>query len=313
MARRHWTVLFLPDDVGPVRQVRVSGDVIRVVIAGVLIGLGLLGSAAVSYLSHGAGGVEAASRLAQENQLLRRQISQMQQRSQTLDGVLDTLARQDQEFRLVAGLEPLSGDVMEAGIGGPGTETLSDDRLYRMDPATGRMAFSAFSGVETLLRRARLLSDSWSEAYSTLRSEEARLASTPSIMPVQGGYISSGFSRSRLNPILNITRPHEGIDVAAPVGTPIRATANGVVTFVGWDGEYGNLVEIDNGHGFSTRFAHTSRIVVKVGQHVTRGQMIAEVGETGLAVGPHVHYEVRVDGVPQDPERYILTGFAIPE
>jgi Peptidase family M23 len=312
MARRYWTVLFLPDDDGPVRQVRVSRDLIRVVTAAVLIGLGLLGSAAASYAGHSTGSAVASSGLVQENQLLRKQIGQMQQRSQTLDAVLDTLARQDQEFRLVAGLQPLSGDVMEAGIGGPGTETLSDDRLYRMDPAAGRMAFSTSSGVETLLRRAKLLSDSWSEAYSTLRSEEARLASTPSIMPAQG-YISSGFTRSRLNPILNITRPHEGIDIAAPVGTPIRATANGVVTFVGWDGEYGLLVEIDHGHGFSTRYAHASRIVVKEGQYVSRGQKIAEVGETGLAVGPHVHYEVRVNGVPQDPEHYILAGFAIPE
>jgi murein DD-endopeptidase MepM/ murein hydrolase activator NlpD len=120
------------------------------------------------------------------------------------------------------------------------------------------------------------------------------------------GWLSSAFSRMRAHPILHYARAHEGIDVSAPMGSPIEAPANGTVVETGWEAGYGNMVVIDHGFGIVTKFAHCSRILAHKGQKVTRGDRIALVGNTGLSTGPHLHYEVHVNGKAVDPRRYIL-------
>ena len=112
----------------------------------------------------------------------------------------------------------------------------------------------------------------------------------------------------RQHPILHVARAHEGLDVSAPMGTPIEAPANGTIVQSGWEAGYGNTITIDHGYGIVTKFAHASRLLVRVGQHVDRGDRIALVGNTGLSTGPHLHYEVHVNGRPVDPRRYILPG-----
>jgi murein DD-endopeptidase MepM/ murein hydrolase activator NlpD len=161
--------------------------------------------------------------------------------------------------------------------------------------------------VGTLIRRANLLAWSFQEAAESLSSHRDRLEATPSIMPTQG-WLSSAFSSMRTHPVLHVARPHEGIDVTAPAGTPIEAPAAGVVVKAGWTTGYGNMVEIDHGYGVVTRYAHASRLVARRGQRVQRGQVIAFVGRTGLAVGPHLHYEVHINGHPVNPLRFILPG-----
>jgi len=100
---------------------------------------------------------------------------------------------------------------------------------------------------------------------------------------------------------------HTGVDFAAPVGTPIFAAAGGVVVSAEMHPEFGNLVEVDHGNGLSTIYAHTSRMLVKVGDIARRGQKIAEVGTTGRSTGPHLHFEVHVNGVPQNPSKYLAS------
>lgn len=134
----------------------------------------------------------------------------------------------------------------------------------------------------------------------------ARLAARPSIMPASG-YLSSLFG-NRHHPILGVTRAHRGVDIAAPHGRPILAPAEGVVRFAGAkSGGYGNTVEIDHGHGYLTRFAHASRLMVADGDRVHRGQLIALVGSTGRSTGPHLHYEVEVHGKRVDPVPFMAT------
>jgi murein DD-endopeptidase MepM/ murein hydrolase activator NlpD len=125
------------------------------------------------------------------------------------------------------------------------------------------------------------------------------------------GWLSSAFSRMREHPILHEVRAHEGMDVSAPMGTPIEAPANGVVTQAGWEPGYGNIVVIDHGFGIVTKFAHASRILVRVGARVRRGEQIALVGNTGLSTGPHLHYEVHVKGIAVNPARYILPAVIV--
>ena len=122
---------------------------------------------------------------------------------------------------------------------------------------------------------------------------------TPSIWPTQG-YVSSPYGLR-----FGGTEFHPGIDIAAEMGTPIVAAADGVVTAAGWNGGYGNMVDIDHGDGIVTRYGHASALAVSVGQQVRRGETIAYVGSTGRSTGPHLHYEVRVDGQPVNPAAYL--------
>lgn len=129
--------------------------------------------------------------------------------------------------------------------------------------------------------------------------------------PVKYVYVSSPFSKKRKHPILHYTRPHEGVDLAAYRGTPVKAAADGKIIFIGRDGGYGNLIKISHGDSITTRYGHLSRFVkgMHVGSHVTEGQRIAYVGSTGLATGPHLHFEVRIHGVPHNPLTVKLPSF----
>jgi murein DD-endopeptidase MepM/ murein hydrolase activator NlpD len=126
----------------------------------------------------------------------------------------------------------------------------------------------------------------------------------PSIPPVHTGYYSSNFGW-RIDPFTGAPAMHEGVDFVANAGTPIYASAGGVVDYAGLDGSYGNMVEIDHGNNIVTRYAHASKVLVKVGQVVRRGQEIAEVGSTGRSTGNHLHFEVRYKGVAQNPVRFL--------
>jgi murein DD-endopeptidase MepM/ murein hydrolase activator NlpD len=126
----------------------------------------------------------------------------------------------------------------------------------------------------------------------------------PSGRPVPSGYISSGFGE-RMDPFTGEEGIHKGVDFAAPAGTQVQAVAAGLITWAGPREGYGNLVEIEHGKGYSTRYAHNSVILVKLGDQVQRGDAIAEVGSTGRSTGPHVHFEVLRDGVQVDPMSFV--------
>lgn len=125
--------------------------------------------------------------------------------------------------------------------------------------------------------------------------------------PVASARLSSGFGM-RFHPILGYSRMHQGVDFAAPTGTPVLASASGRVTQAGWGGGYGNLIVIDHGRGLKTRYAHLHRMNVRPGQQVGQGQVIGQVGSTGLSTGPHLHYEVWQDGRPVDPRQARFQG-----
>ena len=137
-----------------------------------------------------------------------------------------------------------------------------------------------------------------------LLDKESFLHSTPTLMPANG-HLTSNYG-PRMSPYAGRIKMHEGLDIGAPIGTPIVAPADGVVTFSGPKPGFGNFVQIDHGYGVETIFGHASTLAVKKGQKVTRGDKIATVGNTGYSTGPHVHYEVRVNGTPVDPLYYVL-------
>jgi murein DD-endopeptidase MepM/ murein hydrolase activator NlpD len=304
MASRRWTLMLVPDDDTTVRQFRLSRESLRVALALMVLTTAAL-AALVTLVLIGDRSQAADARLLARNEVLERELEFLTLRLDTLETSLDQLTGKDEHYRLLAGLEPLSPDVLMAGIGGPDSDSLETRELYHIDQQAGRRTFSASLQLNSLIRRASLLSFSWAEAENRLSDQHARLGATPSIYPTEG-YLSSSFSSSRWHPLLDRPRPHMGVDIVAAVGTPVVASAHGRVLSAGRKGDYGLLVEIDHGYGFLTRYAHLSRTAVKVGQTVKRGQTIGAVGTTGLSAGPHLHYEVLVNGRHANPSRYFL-------
>src|SRR6266540_3445051 len=302
-AERRWTVMVVPHGSGASRAVEVSQTVVKT-----LVGIGsvvallflVLGGAA---LSRGVT-ITRSRALERENRLLAGEIQRLRDRLAGLRDTLNVFSEREQGLRLLAGLAPMDADVQQAGIGGPAGQWSERDSLSAAGP-NGSQALAARVDMDQLTRRANILVRSIGEAYDSLSSHQARYAATPSIMPTNG-WLTSAFARERVHPILHLARPHEGIDVSAPMGAPIEAPAAGVVTEVKWVDGYGNMLTVDHGYGLVTRYAHCSKILVVRGQRVKRGQPIAKVGSTGLSTGPHLHYEVWVNGRPADPMKYVL-------
>lgn len=312
MARSKWTVMLIPHDNESVKSFHVSAGAARALISGLTVLCVLVATMTTGFLVK-QGQHLRAQQLQRENELLAAEVSGIRSEMASLQASIDELSAQDARFRSIAGLPEIAADVRRVGIGGPGGATLESSEIYQTNPAVGEQLFAASYDLQTLLRRANLLRSSMDEALGTLERNTERLAATPSILP-SDGHLASLFTKNRSHPILKITRPHEGIDIAAPVGEPIMAPAKAKVIFAGVKpGGYGNTVELDHGYGYVTRFAHASRLHVRVGQTVERGQMIAEVGETGLTTGPHLHYEVEVNGAPVDPLNFIITDGVIPD
>lgn len=159
--------------------------------------------------------------------------------------------------------------------------------------------------VDIALKASQVREQNLLEAWGYLSDRQSLLAAVPTIRPVAIGYYSSPFGY-RFDPINGRPLLHAGVDIASPWGTAVRAPADGVVSYAGYYGGYGNLVAIDHGYGLTTRFAHNSRLLVHPGQQVHRWDVISVVGSTGHSTGSHVHYEVRMHGIPVDPRNYIL-------
>jgi len=300
VAKRRWTLVLVPHGSEPSRIVEVSYGVLRLLAGAVggIVVLGLLaGYATISHTTD----LSRAARLQQENTSLAREIGELHGRLATLADTLTRISQRDARIRVLANLEPIDPQVQAAGIGGPASPGIGLAEIAGVSRRTADIRVD----LGALTRRANLLASSFKEAADSLALHTARLAATPSIMPTQG-WLSSAFSSMRTHPILHMARPHEGIDVSAPMGSPIEAPAAGVVTDAGWETGYGNTITINHGFGITTKFAHASKLLVKTGQKVSRGQRIALVGNSGLATGPHLHYEVHVNGRPVNPLKYVL-------
>jgi Peptidase family M23 len=309
MSQKRWTFLFIKDEASPVRQFSVparAGHYLASVIGG---GVLLLTSLVMIVSIDGWSRLDIL-RLTSENETLTTEIAGIQSRVHDLEGTLDLISDRDARYRVLAGLESLDAEVLQVGVGGPGWATPESGPLWETNPEAGKAMFAASYDLFALDRRALLLSESLAEATDSLKSYRNALLSTPSILPA-AGLLSSAFSKARFHPIYQKELPHQGIDLSAPLGTTILAAANGSVTYAGWRSGFGNTVEIEHGFGYMTRYAHASKILVQKGQRVERGERIAEVGRTGIATAPNLHYEVWVDGKPVNPLNYVISG-AIP-
>lgn len=227
----------------------------------------------------------------------RRQTMNLAERITSLSQDVERVQRFDSKLRLMMNMEK---DPAEVGNNAPGDFSRVYLPLHRQELAVRKM--QAF--LDQLADATRLEEVRQQELLRTMRENRGVLSAMPSIWPV-AGFVSSSFG-GRSSPFGNGPQFHKGLDISARVGTPIIAPADGTVILSGHDGAYGNSVELDHGGGIVTKYAHMQRASVKNGQWVKRGEILGYVGMTGRTTGPHLHYEVRLNGVPMNPMRYIL-------
>jgi murein DD-endopeptidase MepM/ murein hydrolase activator NlpD len=298
MAKRFYTVLILPDATSPARKFHINKAIITVVSSVTAVCVLAFVFFLYQYVNLNVHMLELRQlrQEAGDRNFLAAKVGQ-------LEGELTRLRDLDRKLRVVAGLE--AGDDQAARTAQGGSETLSQAALLdAVRKGTGRLVDSVGRDLEALGNEITSRERSFRELKDLLEAKRSVLASTPTTWPVRG-LVTAGYGY-RVSPFTGQREMHEGLDIAAPFGTPIAATADGVVSFVGPLSAFGNVVFINHGHGFTTFYAHLSSARVKEGQPVKRGQIIAAVGTSGRTTGPHVHYEVQVNGATVNPVKYII-------
>jgi len=242
------------------------------------------------------------SRQADEISSQRRQIQSLAGQINGFKSKLTELNTFEQKIRIVANLDQADGSESLFGVGGPTPEDL--DTTLDLSQKHNSLLREMHQQIQQLDLASTRQKNSLSSLYESLRQKRSLLASTPSIAPIEG-WVSSRFGY-RKSPFTERREFHKGLDIAARSGSPIVATAAGTVTFAGRKGLLGQVVVVDHGHGIVTRYGHAKKLLKKAGDQVKRGEIIAKVGNTGRSTGPHVHYEVLLNGVPVNPEKYIM-------
>ncbi|MEO8399166.1 MAG: peptidoglycan DD-metalloendopeptidase family protein [Ignavibacteriaceae bacterium] len=243
------------------------------------------------------------SELNDENKILRQKITQIASEYQTLDGELNKLRKKNDDLRIIANLPPVSNEERMVGVGGGYIDNKID---FISDPENLKLK-EALGYVDEVSRKIDFEKSLYKDISKKVKENEKLFAAMPAIKPAQG-FINNGFGM-RMHPILHIMKMHDGLDITTDVGTPVYSTGAGVVDFVGYKGGYGLAVQIDHGFGYRTLYAHLSSAKVKVGSKVSRGDLIAKSGSSGLSSGPHVHYEVEHEGVKLDPSEFFFDDF----
>jgi hypothetical protein len=209
------------------------------------------------------------------------------------DRLLALERNDDENFRVILDLDPLSPSQREAGVGG--REKEGADIAYPLIK-------KGYERTEKIVNRLDIQEQSMTQLKEELQKKEKMWAARPAIQPINNKDLTQLHTifGLRMHPILGYVRPHNGLDFTAPIGSPVYATGDGVVMYTGFS-TYGNVIYLDHGFGFETRYAHLTKYIVEPGQFVKRGQVIGYVGNTGLSHGPHLHYEVHYKNIPINP------------
>ena len=297
MARKKnnsFTFVLIRDTERPVRELKLAAWQLRALLiagGGLLIGtavlaiLGLLGMEDAFYLQA----------LSEENDRLEQEIGVVSGKVGALESTLRDVDEFQRWARNLAKLDPIETSALAGAAGGP-------EPLQMATVAAG-----IDRRIDRLGAKAQVLRRSAEEVLEAIRDDQERLSRLPSIRPIMGGRTSSRYGR-RVDPFTGRPAFHGGLDLSARRGTPIMATADGrVKTVERKKGGYGNLLIIDHGNGYETRYAHCDRLLVQKGQKVARGELIATVGSSGHSTAPHLHYEIAKDGKSINPTQFILS------
>lgn len=299
----HYTIMVVPSETSRVRRLKVYRKGLRAVLTAAAAVLGVLLVAfavlLVDYVR--LRGVRTEMQVARDEAIEQKlTLDRVSTQLKDIQGELAELSAFDHRLRVLADLEPESG-ANDLGMGGPEPSSIGysfsdNDRKGLLDRLERDL-----KGLQTEVADQQGSFAELSEYFSERRS---LLASTPSIRPANG-WSTSAFG-IRVDPFTGRNEFHKGMDVAGRLGTPVVATADGVVVSAGVDGALGNSIVIDHGYGYKSIYGHNARVLVATGQQVRRGQAIALMGNTGRTTGTHVHYEISKNGIPVNPKKYIL-------
>ena len=291
------TLMLIPSSSGDSRQFRVSGRLLLGTTIAVVV---LILSSIFIYASFFDNRVDQQEldRLRAENDRLMDRFEKMRIDLAEIQSRYQDLVSKEKTIRVAFDLPEIPSEERELGTGGP------------ISPAVARMsdnervAYKTEQEVDRLLVLSSFELEKYHEVEDALQGVKSRLAHTPTIWPTKG-WMSRGFGMKH-DPFTGYRQMHRGIDIANHIGTPVIATANGTVKSITQTSGFGKMIALDHGFGLTTIYGHLSEIEVKRGQHVKRGDVIALMGSTGWSTGPHLHYEVRLNGRPVDPMKYIL-------
>lgn len=273
----------------------------RIAVTARRVGFSLLLAVALLGILYSLIELPREAELRRRNEALEARVEMLSRQADEAIAVMEDIAERDNNFyRVMAGAEPLPEAGRYAG--------LERQRNYeRLDSMADDVLVQELDTKLDILDRMLVSQiESFDRLAGDLAERRDRIAHIPAIQPVPERYLramASGYGL-RVDPIYGTRKFHEGMDFSAPIGTPVYATADGKVITASRQGLYGNLVEVDHGYGYVTRYAHLSRIECAPGQTVRRGELIGMVGNTGKSTGPHLHYEVRLRGQAQNPVNY---------
>ena len=228
----------------------------------------------------------------------------LKERLNEIDENVNQIEEKDLAIRSYAGMPEIDKEIRKLGIGGRSIE--SAKIFDNFAPVINKELATLELDVEKLSREVNLELNSYSSIYEKVQEDIRRIAMIPSIRPVEEGYLNSTFGY-RNDPIDNVKRFHQGQDITVKTGTPIYAPADGIVKRAYYAGGFGNHIKLQHGAGYTTLYAHLSKIKVKHGQKVKRGDIIGLTGNTGRSTAPHLHYEIHHNGKPQNPLDYFFS------
>lgn len=271
------------------------GVLLRQSIVGIIVGA-IVVALAYNFLEH-----PRERSLREKNDMIEERLEMLNRRTDQALGVMEDLAERDNNFyRVMMQAEPITAGQRYAGLerqrNYDAIDSMADSKLLRLTT----------DKLDLLDQMLYSQSKSYDFLTGELSNASDRISHIPSIQPISEKHLramASGYG-TRRDPIYGTTRFHEGMDFSSPTGTPVYATGDGVVSYADWRSTYGNLVEVNHGYNYTTRYAHLSEILVKPGQAVKRGDLLGKVGSTGKSTGPHLHYEVRFRGEAQNPVNY---------
>ena len=241
------------------------------------------------------------SQLQQQNRNLEAQLQVLNSQVDQMQIVMKDFEQRDENlYRVLFGAEPIPLSVRT----GANRRIAYYDSIARM--TNSQLASDLTMKIDLLAKETYIQAKSYDELLELAKTQEVRMENLPAIQPVLNKDLkrtASGYGM-RIDPVYHVRRFHAGMDFSAPVGTDVFATGNAKVVFTGWKQGYGNTVELDHGFGYTTVYAHLYKIIVRKGQSVKRGDVIALVGNTGKSTGPHLHYEVRYQDKPVDPRNF---------
>ena len=230
----------------------------------------------------------------------------LQNRVETLNSQMAIIEEKDKAVRTYADLPEIDESVRELGVGG--VMVNKNTKIDNLLPDFASTITSLELDIDALTRKVKLELYSYEDIYDKVQENSNRIKSIPTIRPVNGGYLNDGFGY-RIDPFDKVNRFHYGLDIAVNTGTPIYASADGVVKIARYMGGFGKSLKIDHGFGYATFYAHLSKFNTERGKQIKRGDLIGYVGNTGRSTGPHLHYEVHYYGKPQNPLDYFFSGY----